>query len=77
MLIISAWLNISMDPVQGNNQTHTSYLNQLWNYYEGNKEGGKVIEVVIRCVIGGAKLMKMSQNLLDSTIRYVEGNKVD
>ena len=39
MLLISAWLNFSMDLVQGNNQTHTSYWNRIWNYYEGNKEG--------------------------------------
>ncbi|XP_074376189.1 glutathione S-transferase T3-like [Apium graveolens] len=39
MLLISGWLNISMDPVQGSNQTHTSYWNRIWKYFEENKGG--------------------------------------
>ncbi|XP_074342582.1 glutathione S-transferase T3-like [Apium graveolens] len=39
MLLISAWLNISVDPVQGNNQTHTCYWDMIWKYYDENKEG--------------------------------------
>ncbi|XP_074328769.1 glutathione S-transferase T3-like [Apium graveolens] len=38
MLLISAWLNVSMDPVQGNNQTHKNYWARIWKYYEENKE---------------------------------------
>lgn len=39
MLLVSAWLNVSMDSVQGNNQTHTCYWNRIWNYFQENKEG--------------------------------------
>ena len=39
MLLISAWLNVSMDSVQGNNQTHTRYWDRIWNYFEENKAG--------------------------------------
>ena len=30
---------MGIDPVQGNNQTHTCYWNWNWNNYEENKEG--------------------------------------
>ena len=38
MLLISAWLNISMDPIQGNNQTHSCYWDRIWKYYNENKK---------------------------------------
>lgn len=37
MLLISAWLNISMDSVQGNNQTHSCYWDRIWKYFNENK----------------------------------------
>lgn len=39
MLLISGWLNVSMDPVQGSNQTHACYWDRIWNYFEENKTG--------------------------------------
>ena len=39
MLLISAWLNVSMDSVQGNNQTHTRYWDRIWKYFGGKKAG--------------------------------------
>ena len=38
MLLIAAWLNVSMDPAQGDNQTHTNNWARIWKYYEENKE---------------------------------------
>ncbi|XP_074356321.1 glutathione S-transferase T3-like [Apium graveolens] len=37
MLLLSAWLNISMDHVQGNNQTHATYWTRIWKYFHDNK----------------------------------------
>ncbi|KAL6530681.1 hypothetical protein OROGR_014541 [Orobanche gracilis] len=77
MLLISGWLNVSMDPVQGNNQTHTCYWNRIWNYYEENKEGLESDRSANSLVIVGAQLMKKSPNSLDFTIKYSEEIKVD
>lgn len=38
MLLISAWQNISLDPIQGSNQTHQTYWNRIAAYYEENKK---------------------------------------
>ncbi|KAM4129042.1 hypothetical protein ACJW30_02G215300 [Castanea mollissima] len=35
-LIVSAWLNTSLDAVQGNEQKHKTYWNRVWEYF--NKE---------------------------------------
>ena len=37
MLLLSGWLNVSLDPVQGNNQTQTTYWNIICNYFHENK----------------------------------------
>ena len=37
MLLLSGWLNVSLDPVQGNNQTQTTYWNRICNYFHENK----------------------------------------
>lgn len=37
MLLLSGWLNVSMDPVQGNNQTQSTYWNRIWSYYHEHK----------------------------------------
>ncbi|CAN6286915.1 unnamed protein product [Urochloa humidicola] len=37
-LLVSAWLNISTDPVQGTNQTKGSFWTRVYNYYHSNKE---------------------------------------
>ncbi|KAL6579993.1 hypothetical protein OROMI_008017 [Orobanche minor] len=39
MLLISAWLNVSIDPIQDNNQTYACYWDRIWNYFNENKEG--------------------------------------
>jgi hypothetical protein len=35
---VSAWLNISTDPVQGTNQTKGSFWIRVYEYYHLNKE---------------------------------------
>lgn len=37
MLLISAWKNVSMDPIQGNNQTQQTYWSRIANYYNEYK----------------------------------------
>ncbi|KAL8110745.1 hypothetical protein AgCh_026473 [Apium graveolens] len=37
MLLLSGRLNVSMDPVQGNNQTQSTYWNRIWGYYHEHK----------------------------------------
>ena len=37
-LLVSAWLNISTDPVQGTNQTKGSFWTRVYDYYHSNKE---------------------------------------
>ncbi|WOH04335.1 hypothetical protein DCAR_0623744 [Daucus carota subsp. sativus] len=37
MLLISAWLNVSLDPVQGTNQTQLTYWNRIGNYFDEHK----------------------------------------
>lgn len=37
MLLVSAWRNISMDPIQGSNQTHQTYWERIAAFYDENK----------------------------------------
>ena len=37
LLLISAWLNISLDVVEGNEQKHKSYWGRIWEYFHKNK----------------------------------------
>lgn len=37
MLLISAWKNISLDPIQGNNQTQQTYWSRIASYYNEYK----------------------------------------
>lgn len=37
MLLVSAWQNISMDPIQGSNQTHQTYWERIAAFYNENK----------------------------------------
>lgn len=37
MLLISAWLNVSLDSVQGTNQTQLTYWARIWNYFNEHK----------------------------------------
>ncbi|KAH7857943.1 hypothetical protein Vadar_018173 [Vaccinium darrowii] len=37
VLLISAWLNISLDPVQGNEQKHKTYWRRVWEYFHEHK----------------------------------------
>lgn len=37
MLLLSSRLNVSMDPVQGNNQTQSTYWIRIWSYYHEHK----------------------------------------
>ena len=37
-LLVSAWLNISTDPIQGTNQTKGSFWTRVYDYYHSNKE---------------------------------------
>ncbi|KAH7844046.1 hypothetical protein Vadar_023668 [Vaccinium darrowii] len=37
VLLISAWLNISLDPVQGNEQRHKTYWRRVWEYFHEHK----------------------------------------
>lgn len=36
-LLISAWLNVSMDSTQGTNQTRDTFWKRIYLYYEANK----------------------------------------
>jgi hypothetical protein len=36
-IVVSAWLNVSKDPVQGANQSHTSFWHRVYEYYEANR----------------------------------------
>lgn len=36
-LIVSAWLNVSMDPTQGTNQTKDTFWRRIHKYYESNR----------------------------------------
>ncbi|CAA0827297.1 DNA binding [Striga hermonthica] len=38
VLLVDSWLNISMDPVQGNNQKRTTYWNRIHAYFHENKD---------------------------------------
>ena len=37
-LLVSAWLNVSMDPIQGNNQNRSTYWNRIHEYFHSNKD---------------------------------------
>ncbi|KAF7113705.1 hypothetical protein RHSIM_RhsimUnG0111600 [Rhododendron simsii] len=37
ILLVSAWLNISLDPVQGNEQKHKTYWLRVWEYFHEHK----------------------------------------
>ncbi|GAB2275098.1 hypothetical protein Dimus_039108 [Dionaea muscipula] len=37
-LIVSAWLNNSIDPVQGNEQKHKAFWLRVWEYFHKNKQ---------------------------------------
>lgn len=37
MLLISAWKNVSLDPIQGNNQTQQTYLSRIASYFNEHK----------------------------------------
>lgn len=36
-LLVSAWLNVGMDPIQGVDQSQTSYWARIYDYFHGNK----------------------------------------
>lgn len=38
MLLISGWLNVSLDPVQGTNQTQSTYWSRIWTYFNEHKQ---------------------------------------
>lgn len=38
MLLMSAWLNVSMDPVHGNNQVQQTYWNRIAAYFHEHKQ---------------------------------------
>ena len=38
ILLISAWLNISLDAVQGNEQKHKAYWLRVWEYFHEHKK---------------------------------------
>ncbi|XP_074375359.1 glutathione S-transferase T3-like [Apium graveolens] len=37
ILLVSAWRNISMNPIQGSNQTHQTYWERITAFYDQNK----------------------------------------
>lgn len=37
MLLISAWKNVSLDPIQGNNQTQQTYWSRIASYFNEHK----------------------------------------
>ena len=37
LLLISAWLNTSMDPITGNQQKHNTYWDKIYEYFEKEK----------------------------------------
>ena len=37
LLIVSAWLNTSMDPITGNQQKHNAYWDKIYEYFEKEK----------------------------------------
>ena len=37
ILIVSAWLNTSMDPITGNQQKHNTYWDKIYEYFEKEK----------------------------------------
>ncbi len=38
MLLVSAWLNVSLDPVVGSNQSHDTFWKRIEAYYHNNKD---------------------------------------
>jgi hypothetical protein len=36
-LLVSAWLNVGMDPIQGVDQPHTSFWARIYEYFHANK----------------------------------------
>ena len=36
-IVVSAWLNVSKDSVQGANQSHASFWHRIYEYYEANR----------------------------------------
>uniref|UniRef100_J3MC09 No apical meristem-associated C-terminal domain-containing protein n=1 Tax=Oryza brachyantha TaxID=4533 RepID=J3MC09_ORYBR len=36
-LLVSAWLNVSLDPVSGSDQPKSTYWNRIYDYYHSNK----------------------------------------
>ena len=37
LLLVSAWLNTSMDPIAGNQKKHNAYWDKIYNYLEKDK----------------------------------------
>ena len=37
ILLVSAWLNVDMDPIQGVDQTHGTLWTRIFDYYHANK----------------------------------------
>ncbi|KAM3710627.1 hypothetical protein ACJW30_01G045700 [Castanea mollissima] len=37
LLLVSAWLTISLDAVQGNEQKHKTYWRRIWDYFQNKK----------------------------------------
>jgi len=37
-IVVSAWLNVSKDPVTGANQSHSSFWCRISNYYEAHRK---------------------------------------
>lgn len=52
LLLVSAWLNISIDPIQGVNQSQGTYWERIYDYFHTNKEFDSthtVVSLVNRC----------------------------
>jgi hypothetical protein len=37
-MLISSWIEITMDAVQGNEQKHKKYWGRIWEYFHGHKK---------------------------------------
>ena len=38
VIVVSAWLNVSKDPVQGANQSHSSFWRRIYDCYETQRK---------------------------------------
>ena len=37
LMLVSAWLNVSLDPVHGADQPHSTYWKRIYDYFHSNK----------------------------------------